>query len=1048
MGNSLPDEQDWEEIDGQHDSDDGYEHEDDDVLGDLTSFLHPHTFSTPLSRSASTDASSQKHRPGLSAGGISASTGTFVSAKTNQSDREKLDVASYSTSYFSASPLSQALSREISVRPRSKPRESVRGPMSLGSSSDYMKILEQNGLLPSIETELNWSGRKPGSGQHVEFQPYETVPVQSEGLIFCSATARIDKIRCRRILLARKSMVCHRKMTLTDAMNEVKHLNNLRHAHIVQLVGSYIQAKTFAVLLYPVADMDLKDFLQQIESVLVPRCTLDYANFMAIASLGRFFKCLAAALSYVHGQTTKHLDIKPRNVLIKRSRDVMFGYQVYLADFGISRSFASTDHSQTDAWVGRTARYCAPEVHWNETHGRAADVFSLGCVFLEMQTVLCRRPLDDLYELLDIEHPASTFHANLRHVFGWIKTLASHRAVFVTVSEEDLQQEVFARYPFEGLTEDGRRGSISRRHASLCTLIHAMLQETPSSRPRVTDVLRLIDKNDCCNQGREPFRSEAAAIMEPIDSAAELNRLFRKTHQTSAAEREDILYHIIESGDQPLTESFLRYFSAHRLEPSERVKLKGLQAAFLNNDFTLLKMLVETLDCRNTLHTVLVQNLPFMDEKTLENLVQSFEAENTMESGIEKLLPYAVKIHRTQLVTCMIRHGFHTRSKDGYGHAALDVAILIGSQELVHLLLEHNIRLRQAINDRAMLSQAVLKEHYNLATYLLVTGADPMISIHRTIQPGRTVLHDIASMAAPGNDRLLHLARLTIMTCDHRTEIASVAQIGAGKKKPASHGTPFQMLPFLYNRPWFDLLTYPPNTIENVWDVETLRMGATAVEVIYLNAFADRWEKYMSILTWNLTISNIVCLDTGTSPHTAARQTDYAHLFIVRDTIQNVLVNSNKEFNIYLEENPWKFEQNYPSLLGLHEEDPRIIYKPPLTQFAHIDRHSIVISLSPAFAARQAFADLLPGSRGYPVAIICERVDMQARVYPVLESSNDPISRQVQAFFRRYTAHDLTSPDISPEDEAMHALSKLTLYLRSDIHATGFEEMAIDRYIG
>ncbi|PVH99773.1 kinase-like protein, partial [Periconia macrospinosa] len=179
-------------------------------------------------------------------------------------------------------------------------------------------------------------------------------------------------------------------------MNEVKHLNKLRHSHIVQLVGSYIQGRTFAVLLYPVADLDLKDFMQEIENVLVPHRTIDYGSFMAIASLGRFFKCLASALGYVHSQTTKHLDIKPRNILIKRSRDVIFGYQVYLADFGISRSFSPTDHSQTDAWVGRTAKYCAPEVHWNESHGRSADVFSMGCVFLEMQTVLCGHPLDDL----------------------------------------------------------------------------------------------------------------------------------------------------------------------------------------------------------------------------------------------------------------------------------------------------------------------------------------------------------------------------------------------------------------------------------------------------------------------------------------------------------------------------------------------------------------------------------------------------------------------------------------------------------------------------
>lgn len=206
-------------------------------------------------------------------------------------------------------------------------------------------LLEQSGILPSIETELNWSGRKPGTGQHVEFERYEEIPVKNEGLLFCSATAKIEKVKCKRILLARKSMTYHKKMKLADTINEVKHLNRLRHSHIMQVVGSYIQGKTFAVLLYPVANLDLKDFLQQIKSVLVPKCSMDYSDFMAVASLGCFFSCLATALAYVHSQTTKHLDIEPQNILIKCSRDNLFRNHIYLADFGISRSFLSLDHS-------------------------------------------------------------------------------------------------------------------------------------------------------------------------------------------------------------------------------------------------------------------------------------------------------------------------------------------------------------------------------------------------------------------------------------------------------------------------------------------------------------------------------------------------------------------------------------------------------------------------------------------------------------------------------------------------------------------------------
>ncbi|KAK7188570.1 dual specificity mitogen-activated protein kinase kinase 1 [Paraphaeosphaeria sporulosa] len=121
---------------------------------------------------------------------------------------------------------------------------------------------------------------------------------------------------------------------------------------------------------------DLKDFLSGIERVQVPHNTMEYSDFMAFASVVQLFNCLAAALAYVHEKTTKHLAIKPRNVLVKRSCERTFGCQVYLADFGMSRSFSPLDHGQTESTVARTARCCAPKELANKPHGRAADVLS------------------------------------------------------------------------------------------------------------------------------------------------------------------------------------------------------------------------------------------------------------------------------------------------------------------------------------------------------------------------------------------------------------------------------------------------------------------------------------------------------------------------------------------------------------------------------------------------------------------------------------------------------------------------------------------------
>ncbi|CZT04062.1 uncharacterized protein RCO7_05660 [Rhynchosporium graminicola] len=193
-------------------------------------------------------------------------------------------------------------------------------------------------------------------------------------------------------------MLCGWRMTVEEALIEVEHLQNLRPPHMIQLVGSYLQGKRFSVLLYPVADCDLSVFLEEVHDLVQETCDLKNRGATtqiplqpAISSMWSFFGCLADALRYIHSTARKHLDIKPGNILVRKHPLAKYGYRVYIADFGISRSFKSLDHSTAKQTPTPTAhlKYCAPEVWEQDVHGRAADVFSLVCVFTEMLTVLC-----------------------------------------------------------------------------------------------------------------------------------------------------------------------------------------------------------------------------------------------------------------------------------------------------------------------------------------------------------------------------------------------------------------------------------------------------------------------------------------------------------------------------------------------------------------------------------------------------------------------------------------------------------------------------------
>ena len=152
------------------------------------------------------------------------------------------------------------------------------------------------------------------------------------------------------VKFARKRIKRHRlfskdKATLHVFENELQTLKSLSHRHLVRLVGSYTDSSCVGLIMTPVADMNLATYL---------RITMNPESRMIC--LRRFFGCLAAALSYLHGQRVQHKDIKPANILVKQQH-------VYLTDFGTSRSWDNDASRSTLGTVAAfTPRYCAPEV--------------------------------------------------------------------------------------------------------------------------------------------------------------------------------------------------------------------------------------------------------------------------------------------------------------------------------------------------------------------------------------------------------------------------------------------------------------------------------------------------------------------------------------------------------------------------------------------------------------------------------------------------------------------------------------------------------------
>ncbi|KAK4241755.1 kinase-like domain-containing protein [Achaetomium macrosporum] len=191
----------------------------------------------------------------------------------------------------------------------------------------------------------------------------------------------------------------------SDALKEVKTMSELRHPHIVAYVASFeafslqtreirnggrarrdagqahqrVKKHILGIAMYPPAQCNLRTFMDEVFQN--PNQT-----GWIVPQLHTYFGCLAQAVAYLHrqGVQIRHKDIKPENIVVDD-----FG-QPILTDFGISKHFETGQYSEGP--TPKTTKYAAPEAITEQSRDERSDIFSLGCVYLEMATVLLGKP--------------------------------------------------------------------------------------------------------------------------------------------------------------------------------------------------------------------------------------------------------------------------------------------------------------------------------------------------------------------------------------------------------------------------------------------------------------------------------------------------------------------------------------------------------------------------------------------------------------------------------------------------------------------------------
>ena len=171
----------------------------------------------------------------------------------------------------------------------------------------------------------------------------------------------------------------------TDVCREVELLRQLHHPHLVKFVKHYTTERTHHIVMLPVAKSTLEEFLRAMMSR--DRKQVDGHQRRLVFS---WILCLLSGLEYIHDQNIRHRDIKPQNILVDDHENIL------LTDFGTSFAHDGKTNRTTTLTLG-TLRYEPPEANvaqeqgfegaTNEVRwrvGQAADVFSMGGVFLEI----------------------------------------------------------------------------------------------------------------------------------------------------------------------------------------------------------------------------------------------------------------------------------------------------------------------------------------------------------------------------------------------------------------------------------------------------------------------------------------------------------------------------------------------------------------------------------------------------------------------------------------------------------------------------------------